>query len=472
MKRRNPRIGFMVATSHNEYVDDTGTPFPVMGMAENALRKLEGLGCEAILYKGKRIVDGEVKGIQVPNYNSDVVIDTRKKAMEVAELFHREDVDCVVMFIPTFLWANLYMQMVKIIDRPLLLWAGDRIEGCEAIGLWAMRGALDTIGFRPFKCLYGVPENKKILQEAFDFIEACRVKQQLRRSLFGQFGSMPMGMLAGVMDDADWINIFGVTAEHLESQSLLRLVDKYDGKQLEEVYQRIVERTGSSYPLKGPMEKNIRIYLAMREMIEDHGLDFAGLKCTFELSDHYTAPCISQSLLLSDGFVSACTTEPMGALTMYIMKLFSDAPVYQGDAEQVQRDTRTVRMASCGAMDFNAISEKASNSIVDAPHLEGEANSIWMNTQGKPGRVTFARLTKVRDHYVMQIARGEAFLSPEDYRPALGFPTVNWTTIRLEGDPERFIENLRSQYIHLSWDDIADRLIELCGLLGVEPIVC
>ena len=71
MKNRKPRVGFMVATSHSGLIDEVGNPFPVMGMAERARRKLEELGIETIQFTEKGLISGEVKGDQVENYNPE-----------------------------------------------------------------------------------------------------------------------------------------------------------------------------------------------------------------------------------------------------------------------------------------------------------------------------------------------------------------------------------------------------------------
>jgi len=475
MNRRKPKIGFMVATSHNRTIDELGRPFPVMGMAEMALRALEREGCEAVLYKGKRIVDGEVKDIQVPNYNADVVIDNRRSAMEVAELFRREDVDAVVFFATSFLWANLYVQPLKIIGKPVLIWVGDRLEGCEAIGAWALKGALEVAGFKHVKTIYGTPDNPKVIREAMNFIEASRVKHQLSRSLFGRFGSMALGGLSALMDDADWIRKFGVTAEHLESLTLAAMAEKFGEKEIKEVYERIRKLTKTNYPCDQAMERNIRIYLAHRKLIEKYNLDFTVIKCFFELSENYVPPCIAQSLLLEEGFVASCTGDDLGALTMYIMRLFSDAPILQADVEQIVVDKKLVRLATCGAMQFSLIREKdkiPEEVIVKGPELERAVPSLSINAIAKAGPATCARIIKFSDGYKMLIAPGEIIEEDKDFRPDLGWPKIPAATVKLAGDASKFVENLLHQYIIVCQDDIADKLVELCKLLDIEPIIC
>jgi len=471
MDPRKPKVGFVMVTSHNDYVDEAGNYFPVMGMAELAARQLEENGCELVMYKNKRIVDGKVEDYQVPNYNRDSCCDTRAKVIDMESQFAGEDLDCIVIFATSFLWGNLYMQSLNNLALPVIGWAGDLRRGCEAIGLWALRGALDTIGTFTHKEFYGLPENDELVADLMAYINACRVKKQLSHSQFGLFGAMPMGMLAGAHDDVLWLRKFGVTVEQQESLTLREMADKYTDEQVKEVYERIIKLTGADYPLNQPMERNCRLYLAYREMIETLGLDFSGLKCTFELSDRYVSACMAQSLLMAEGYISSCTSEPMGALTMYIMKLFSNAPVYQGDAEQVREDGNML-MSACGAMDFNMVN-KATDVLKDAPALEGDAKSIWVHTTGREGKVTIGRLTRIKDDYALQLSTGTVLPSDDfDGAVRLGFPSGTCVNIQLDGDFKKYHENLRSQYTHITYGDISREMKYLCEILDVELIFC
>jgi len=471
MKPRKPKVGFVVATSHNDYVDEAGNYFPVMGMAELAARRLEEKGCELVMFRNMRIVDGEVSDYQVPNYNREACVDSRPKVLEMERQFRREELDCVVIFASSFLWGNLYMQSLNNLALPVIGWAGNLRRGCEAIGLWALRGALDAIGTFTHREFYGLPEDDELIRDILAYIQACRVKKQLSHSLFGLFGAMPMGMLAGAHDDVLWLRKFGVTVEQRESLELRQIGEKFSEDEIKPVYERIIELTGADYPLNQAMERNCRLYLAHRKMIDELGLDFSGLKCTFELSDSYVSACMAQSLLLADGYVSSCTSEPMGALTMYIMKLFSDAPIYQGDAEQVRPDGNLL-MSACGAMDFQMVN-KAPDCLRDAPALEGDAPSIWVHNTGKEGRVTIGRLSRIGDDYALQLSTGTV-LPSDDFEGVtrLGFPSGSSVNIKLDGDPVKYHENLRSQYTHITYGDIGAELKCLCELLGVEVIEC
>ena len=474
MEKRKPRVGFMVATSHSGLIDEVGNPFPVMGMAEKARRKLEELGIETIQFTEKGLISGDIKGDQVENYNPQEVVDNRQKAWKAVEKYKAADIDCLVIFPPTWLWTHYYTQQLMDLNKPILVWVGDEIRGAQGLGLWGLRGTLDAIGGFIHKGVYGRPEDEKAVKEVVGFIEACMVKNILRKSVYGQFGSMPMGMIPGLLEDVDWLRKFGVQAEHLESLILTIEGAKFSENELKKAYEEIKSRVKTIQPFENEyIEKNLRIYLAHKKLIGDYGLDFDGVKCTMELSDNYCSPCIAQSMLLSEGYVTGCTTEPKGSLTMYIMRILSDAAIFQGDIEQVDRDRSIARMASCGSAPIGFAESLDDYSLVKGPDLEGEAGGISINAVGKPGRLTFSRIARIGDEYVMQIATGEAFREKDGdkYREALGFLSLPYAAIKLDGDPQKFVDNLRSQYMHICYDELKEKLLEVCRVLDIRAIV-
>ena len=263
-------------------------------------------------------------------------------------------------------------------------------------------------------------------------------------------------MIPGLLEDVDWLRRFGVQAEHLESLILPLEGEKFSVEELKEVYRDIESKVHSIDSFDNDIvQKNLRMYLAHKKLIKDYDLDFTGVKCTFELSDNVCSPCIAQSMLNSEGYVSGCTTEPKGSLMMYIMRILSDGAIFQGDIEQVERDSGIARMLSCGSAPLGFAESREKYSFETAPELEGEAGAICANVTGKPGRITLGRIARVEDEYVMQIAEGDVIddTNATYYRERIGLPNMPFATIRLFGDPNKFIDNLRSQYMHICYDD-------------------
>jgi L-fucose isomerase len=71
----------------------------------------------------------------------------------------------------------------------------------------------------------------------------------------------------------------------------------------------------------------------------------------------------------------------------------------------------------------------------------------------------------------MEIAAGEAIAGEPAWLEECGYPMWPHAFLRLDGDLDTFVQNLRSEYIHMAYGDLQEDLVEVCEMLGVEAIV-
>ena len=89
---------------------------------------------------------------------------------------------------------------------------------------------------------------------------------------------------------------------------------------------------------------------------------------------------------------------------------------------------------------------------------------------GSPGKLTFARLSRIKGKYVMLIATGRALDMPLD--------KINETNsqqphifAKLDCSQDNFIASIRSNHIHLVKGDYKKVLINTCEVLDIAPIL-
>ncbi|HUJ73348.1 MAG TPA: hypothetical protein VL359_00760, partial [bacterium] len=130
-----------------------------------------------------------------------------------------------------------------------------------------------------------------------------------------------------------------------------------------------------------------------------------------------------------------------------------------------------VRMCNCGSQptDFAA----SRKNVTWVP--EGLREFTWVlggacpRYVGKPGRVTAARLSRVDRRYVMLIVTGESLETPLE--------KINETNsqqphlfVRPDCPPERFVDSLRSNHIHVVQGDWKEELQVACRVLDIETV--
>jgi L-fucose isomerase-like protein len=163
-------------------------------------------------------------------------------------------------------------------------------------------------------------------------------------------------------------------------------------------------------------------------------------------------------------------------LTAYILQLLTDEPVFNPDIQQVRKEERLVKLVSDGACAPN-LARNAKEVRLSRRGIfgEGSADGICIGLCCKPGPVTLARLYRIRGKYCLHSAFGEAYEPPkeklEEEIKACGFPYWPHAFIRLEGNLDTFVQNQRSEYISMCYGDVREELLDLCYLLGIEPII-
>jgi L-fucose isomerase-like protein len=89
----------------------------------------------------------------------------------------------------------------------------------------------------------------------------------------------------------------------------------------------------------------------------------------------------------------------------------------------------------------------------------------------KPGRVTLARLGRLKGESVMQVSSGTAF-SPSREQLTKGWENLPHIFINMDSDPEYFIQNTRSNHMHWAYGDFKEELKQVCRILKIKYIGC
>lgn len=447
-----PKVGFMAVScpTHVKATTETGEKWVDESLIDQLLDSLKGYNLEVMEYKN--------------------LIDSVSSSLEAVDKFKREDVDCMVVYIATWNWASQIMQAAREFGRPIILWALPRPSAWSIGGLAVTHGSFDEVGI-PHRVVYGFPDEPEVKQQIVRYANAARVAAILKKSIYGSIGGQGMGIHSGIVDANQWLKDFGIGIGFTDQYTVVVEAEKMPKPEVEKVYKQLKEEYGEVPPLDEITERSIRLYLALEKIIEKEGYNFTGVKCTFDLSDNYCTACLAQSRLATRGFVSACLNDANAALTMYIMRQLTDEPIFMADVNLVDKKNRIVRLIDDGAGSINLAANPKKVRLSYQPRLEAKASGVCTGLICKPGEVTLARLARVKGRYVMQIARGEAFEGQKEWLRECGYPMWPHAFIHFKGDIDAFIQNLRSEYIHMAYGDLKDQLVEVCRVLEIEPII-
>ncbi|MFC4014123.1 L-fucose/L-arabinose isomerase family protein [Nonomuraea purpurea] len=387
-------------------------------------------------------------------------------------------------------WAFPHFTMLaaEATPGPLLLMANIDPAQPGMVGMLAGGGGLDQIG-RVHARAWGDIEDPAVRERVLVEVRAAQAVRGLRGSTFGRIGGRPMGMYTAVANTDQWMRTFGVDVEEIDQWEIVRRSENASQTRVKEAREWLETKGNVHYDGKQLtpelLERQIRTYYAMRELIDEWNLDFSGIKGQPELTTHFCTMDIAEAFL-NDPYdwegpkeTHVCATEADmdGALTMQILKLLSGDPVLFADVRHYHADKDVWDLCNSGqhATWYAARSDDPAENLAKT-HFHPEvfffpAGGASVHHLAAPGAATFARLTRRDGAYRMHVMRGDFELYDDATNEAMARQsTFEWphAFTRLHVPATEFLGRFGSNHIHAVPGDYVAELRAVCDQLGVE----
>lgn len=454
------KVGFIVYGVHKDgLLDPMGTPFIDDALVERAKRALRERDLELVPHP--------------------VVVATKAEAKEALRSYkHDEEIDCVVLFSGTWVWAAHMTAAVRdfaMTGKPLLIWTHPGSQGWRPVGGLVLHGALLEIGVA-HRFVYGDTNDDAQMKKITSYCAAARMKNSLNFATIGAFGGRGMGQTCGVADPSQWMKMFGVDIDSRDTTELLETAKAITNEELKAAEKRVLASFGK-LPDRKEGERSIRIYLALKKLVAKYGYACYTIQSFPGLGDDYGATCFAQSLMLDDGFPTSTLSDFNTALTVYLLTHLSKERVYYGDLQHIDRSTKEIKIIGDGAVPPSLADE--SDPADFATHgipTEGAAGGISVKLTCKPGKGVLARIGRVDGKFVMLIAKCEVFVPDakelEKRKLESGIPFWPHAFTKVEGDLDKLIDNYNNEYGVLGYgEELYDVLAAFCEQTGVEAIL-
>jgi L-fucose isomerase len=390
-------------------------------------------------------------------------------------------------------WAFPHFTAIasRFVPRPILAFSNVNPQYPGMVAMLAAAGTLNQLGV-PFSRAFGDVDDDATYGEIRRFAVAAGVVAQLKGETYGLIGGRPMGMYTAVSNTDDWMRQFGVDIEHIDQWEIVRRGERIDPARVR-AGREWLERWGNVH-YDGDrltpelLERQVRSYHAVQELVAEWDLDFCGIKGQPELTNNYCTMDVAEAFL-NDPYdwegakaPTVCATEADGdaALTMEILKhvagtpaLFADVRHYNGEAgffDLVNSGEHATYFAG-GSLDPEA----------NMPHVHFLPEVFYFPAGGAsvqhlaaPGRATFARLTRKDRRYWMAILPGE-LVRFDDEANARYMRETTWewphAFARFDAAPETVLDSYASNHVHAVYGDHVAELVAVCRALDVVPVV-
>jgi L-fucose isomerase len=397
--------------------------------------------------------------------------------------------DLAILNIPVWAFPHFSMLAARELSGPLLLFSTVDPQYPGMVGMLAAAGSLDQIG-RSYARAWGDVSDPAVIDRVDAHARAGAAVTGLRGSTFGRVGGRPMGMYTAVANLDEWIHRFGVDVEEIDQWEIVRRADQVDAGDVRRAREWL-EAHAAGVHYDGAkltpelLERQIRSYYVMRALIDEHGLDFSGIKGQPELTDHFATMDVAEAFLNDpydwDGpkepHVCATESDMDAALTMQMMKLISGTPVLFADVRYYHGDLGVWDLCNSGehATWFAARSDDPAENLRHV-HLYPEgfyfpAGGASIHHLAAPGDFTFARLTRLDGRYRMHVLRGalEQFDESTNER-LMRASSYEWphAFARFTASADEILSRYGSNHVHAVPGDRVAELRAVCRYLDID----
>jgi L-fucose isomerase-like protein len=298
-----PTVGFIVYGVHKDGLKDPmGVPFideAIVARSKDALRK-----------RGLRLKE-----------HSTVVASKSEARAALADMKKDDGVDCVVLFSGTWVWAAHLVAAIRdfaMSGKAVLIWTHPGSQGWRPVGGLVMHGALLEVGIA-HRFVYGPADDPKEIDRIASYCAAAHLRKILNMATIGAFGGRGMGQTCGAADPSQWMRVFGVDIDSRDTSELIRRAQAVSPAAIAALEPRLAKLFGKAPEKSVVNERSIRLYLALKEIVERERFDFYTIQSFPGLADDYSATCFAQSMMLEDGWGASTLGDFNSALSVFLL---------------------------------------------------------------------------------------------------------------------------------------------------------
>jgi len=456
-----PVAGFIIYGTHKDGLKDPlGKPFIDQKIIEHS---------KYVLRKS---------GIKLIEHN--IVVATKKEARIALKRFKDDEkVDCVILFSGTWIWASNLIATIRdyaMTGKGIIIWTHPGSQGWRLVGGLVLHGAMLEVGI-PHRFVYGEAGEPEEVGRIISYAKASHLKNFLNMATIGTFGGRGMGQTCGVADPSQWMKIFGVDIDSRDTTELIRTAENIKEHEINALEPRLKKLFGK-LPEKTPQnERSIRLYLALRKIVEREEFDFYTIQSFPGLADDYTATCFAQSMMLEDGYGTSTLGDFNTAMTTLLLTKLSRERVYYGDLQHIDKKNNEIKIIGDGACPPSLAGKLGPAGFAEhGIPTEGRMGGLSVKLICKVGDGVLARLGRVDGAFRMVLAPVSIFEPPaEKVKSRLeecGVPFWPHGFVKAHCDISKLIQAWMNEYACLGYGtELLPAIKDFCELTGIETVL-
>ena len=403
---------------------------------------------------------------------------TNAEMAEQGQYVRAEHGEVLVLQVATWTYSNTAVSAALAADVPVIVWSNASGGKFGIVGGSIVRGSLDAMGLRA-DLLHGVAEDEQFVEKLDLLCRSYSAAMRLGGQTFGIGGMRCMGMYTSLFDPLHWRRKFGIDVDNWEQAVVVDRARSMDDAEASRFLQWVKQEFGKVVPTDEVMLAQIKMYLALRELVEDKGYDFIAVKCLPEMPSLHTTFCLAHALFNDrsdyygpkESLVCGCEADANGTLTMQMLKMLSGGPALFADVLGFDQKEATMTLCNCGSQptDFAPDRKEVYWETEGLAEFEWRIGGACPQYVARPGDVTFARLSRIAGRDAMLITSGTVITKPREALREINYQQPQ-AFAELHCSGEGFVEQLRSNHIHMVYGHYVEHLKRMCAALGIEVI--
>ena len=249
------------------------------------------------MYQRSNKLLSSLKGVKI--IRPEGTVTTEEDAQKAGELFHKEDVDLVLMESINSDSGILATIMGQKASVPIILWStpepiedGKSLKANSLCGAMIIAGTLRRLNLK-YKHIEGYPEDLEFQKKLKDSINVLGSIAALRESKLGLVGYVAPGFHHASFDEILVRKTFGVQIHHVD---LSEVFSEAEALTKDEIDKEIDEMKKRGKIAEGVTEEDFKktasITLALEKIVKKYGITALAVKCFPEFQDLFKfAPC-------------------------------------------------------------------------------------------------------------------------------------------------------------------------------------
>jgi len=192
------------------------------------------------------------------------------------------------------------------------------------------------------------PEDEAGLNKIKSVLENISVIEELNKTKIGLVGEPSDWLVASSPEPSIVKDTWGAEVVSIDIKEITQALDNISQEKISAVLNSLTsEAKNIIEPSKLDLENNVKVYLALKALIDKYGLNAITIRCFDLVLDKKTTGCFGLAQLNDEGYIAGCEGDLVSTIAMlWAFKLLNQIP-WMANPAQIDEARNTLWLAHC-----------------------------------------------------------------------------------------------------------------------------